>query len=325
MKFLIISDIHFHLWEYGDTEKRLNETFKALDDALTIGRDESVEAVLFCGDMFHTHGYVKTVLIEKLFRTLTRHDWNKLAVFLPGNHDMVYKNNPEAHSIAWLQEFGNVPKTGTFYHSDNLPVIGALPYTEHEDEIKSFFDDASDKGPCILTMHQGIRGVEINSKGFTLNEGISPEDVPDNVIQCFAGHYHSHKRVTPNLTIPGSLTQHNFGDAGERRGAWIFEYTDGECKFNFIENDATCFHKVKYGEPLDRDGYVSIEDVPVGEVEAVRKKLPAHAKIHTLRENQPVKSTSKAFDLNERFEEFVKYTEIPARLAKAGRDIIRCS
>ena len=69
-------------------------------------------------------------------------------------------------------------------------------------------------------MHQGVGGVEVNSKGFTLNEILTPDLIPDHCAMAFTGHYHSNRAVTSNLIIPGSTVQLNWGDKNETRG-WL--------------------------------------------------------------------------------------------------------
>lgn len=76
-----------------------------------------------------------------------------------------------------------------------------------------------------MFLHQGVGGVEINSKGFTLNEILTTDMIHDDVAMAFAGHYHSFKQASHNLIVPGSTMQLNWGDQGEPRG-WLEVTTD---------------------------------------------------------------------------------------------------
>jgi DNA repair exonuclease SbcCD nuclease subunit len=93
-----------------------------------------------------------------------------------------------------------------------------------------------------MFFHQGVGGVEINSKGFTLNEILTPAMVPGNCALALTGHYHSFKPVSSNLIIPGSTTQLNWGDEGEPRG-WLDVTVDGEqvTEVNLIQSQASKF------------------------------------------------------------------------------------
>ena len=59
MRVLIFSDLHLHNWPYGSTlVDGMNSRLKAQADVLDVIADASVDAdhVVFCGDLFHTHG-----------------------------------------------------------------------------------------------------------------------------------------------------------------------------------------------------------------------------------------------------------------------------
>ena len=104
-------------------------------------------------------------------------------------------------------------------------------------------------------MHQGISGVELNSKGFTLDELLSPDMIPPNVLHAFCGHYHSFKRVNDQITIPGSPMQLNWGDKNESRG-WLDVTVDGvNIDIKHIGSKAPKFIEI------DTISSVSVEDI----------------------------------------------------------------
>jgi DNA repair exonuclease SbcCD nuclease subunit len=90
----------------------------------------------------------------------------------------------------------------------------------------------------VFLIHQGIAGANVGN-GYVLNdEWLSPSFVPEGV-QVIAGHYHT-PQVMGNILIPGALNQHNWGDAGQKRGFWHWKGDE----FLFIESRTTRFHKL---------------------------------------------------------------------------------
>ena len=138
-------------------------------------------------------------------------------IIIAGNHDVADREG-NVHLLSLLSPFAAVVATKKAAFILDGRKIQCLPYTEDQDRLKCFLDDTT-RGDIVL-MHQGISGVPVSSRGFTLNEILTPDMVPDHVACAFAGHYHSYRRVKDNLYIPGSAMQLTWADAGEKRG-WL--------------------------------------------------------------------------------------------------------
>ncbi len=124
-------------------------------------------------------------------------------------------------------------------------IAAGIPFTHDRDALIQRLNRIQ-SNVHLLFLHQGVSGVEINSKGFTLNEALTPDMIPSNIAMAFSGHYHSNKQVTSNLIIPGSLTQLNWGDRDETRG-WLdvtFDPKNGDIKIEQIESKASKFVQI---------------------------------------------------------------------------------
>lgn len=333
-RFLVISDIHLHLWNYGDTSDRLNRDIQDLSDAICYGIDNNVDALLFCGDIFHTHGHVSTIVLSRLFSALNifKHWMKSKTIFIPGNHDLVYKNLSSINSICFLEHFGTVSNSqATWSIGNNFPLVNTLPYTEDETELKSFITHCN--SDSIVIMHQGVSGVDVNSKGFTLNELLKPEMVPDDIIHAFTGHYHSKKSVSSKLTIPGALVQHNFGDAEEERGFLDVTISGKEIELLFIESkNHIRFVKRKFTDSLFKELewepiHLCIEDVPINRLNELKSFLDTKdikAKIITQKiEDVEFQKTEKSIKtLDSMFDSYTKSNSLDDSLVKVGKGLI---
>lgn len=338
MRIGVISDIHLNLWPYGDSQSRLLDSIRAMDEAFrSMLYDHPVDIIVFTGDLFHTLGSVNTVILshlDSLMREWANVRPNTPRVFLPGNHDMGRRTS-EHHSLGVLRSYGEVidyqggEGTSLYNYLEDTPIYG-LPYTEDVDALRSFLDKC--ESGSIVLLHQGVSGVEVTSKGFTLNEILTPSMIPDHIAHCFTGHYHTHKNVSNNLTIPGALTQHNFGDVDDPRGWLIVEIDSNGKHIEQYESSAPKFHSLRFEEAMkrtdfnERDFY-RVTEVPPTEIPTVAesfKSLPVMPQILSRAESPIPYSTPDTFDLNisNVLEDYIKERDISDKLAKVGRSLL---
>ena len=342
--FLVLSDIHLNLWNYGNPRERLDQQIGALYRALEHARDANVDAVLFCGDMFHTQGQVHTLILEELFRVLRhmRFPPEKM-LFVAGNHDMVFRDR-DNHALCILESFGRVANSPfgapassgrVKFQIPNLPPILAFNYTDRIDTLKARLDAERLDGALVL-LHQGVAGVEVRSKGFVLNEGLTTDMIPSSVFHAFAGHCHSFCRASPNLTIPGALMQHHFGDVGDPRGALFVKFDRDGLYMQQLPVSSVRFVDVPFDPNLHQlheaclehcNDFVRVVDVPMARAEEVRRLLPSDMdlRIRTVSEiESPVHVDAReAVDMATLFERFVTMNAIDGPRLEVGREILR--
>lgn len=347
-KFIVLSDIHLNLWAYGDAEDRLDDQIDAIDHTLQRAVEENVDAVLWTGDIFHTQGQVHTEVLRRLYGVLRTYqdELRDITIFLPGNHDMVYRNNSQAHALDFLSAFGHLPYLGGgtwgAFYLKNMPPIWAFPYTDVEEDLRRWLALFTNRDGDLLLMHQGVRGVEFQSKGFVLDEGLAADMIPPSVFHAFVGHCHSMRRVSSNMTVPGALQQHNFGDAGDPRGYLIAEYSDSGLTFQQVKVGSTVFVDVPYDQDLTKlkervlheradspTDFLRIVDVPVSKVDEVRawtKGLTTNdIKITTCSEAQvPLQvQQNEIGDIEALLTRFSRENNVDAEVLKVGHEILQ--
>lgn len=274
---LIFSDLHVHQWSYGadyafGRNSRLEAQEKFLFDIQMYVRDNSIDHVVFGGDLFHTHGKVDLevlhVAIEGLrgIKRAVKHDCYALI----GNHDIKHREGD--HYIHSLYNAVNWVPTPihTWLSSGNL---GFISYQhDNEEFLRQFYEICSHNSPEFIFTHQGVKNVGVGS-GFEIpDEVLSPDLIPSTK-SVFTGHYHRHQVVAPNLTVIGSPMQHTWGDKGEDRGFIVLDTNTGKWKFRPYEA-APRFKEITADDTTTdvNNCFVRVIDI-VGDKENKRKQL----------------------------------------------------
>jgi DNA repair exonuclease SbcCD nuclease subunit len=262
MKILIFSDLHLHNHTYGATlvdgvNSRLLDGASAMQQVAEYINDWYIDEVVYCGDLFHTHGKIDAGVLKVAYE-----GWEKImqhlnkpshAYALVGNHDTADKTM-KVHALHWLEALGvNVIDMPWHNSFNGLPRnLSFLPYTEDVETIERFFEKATEKVDTVCFMHAGIDGVPMKS-GFVPGSAFNTDMIPDKVKQVFSGHYHPHMQVTEKATVVGSALQINWADEGDERGFLVYD-TETDVQ-EFVKIDAPKFVTMDYetleGRPLE--------------------------------------------------------------------------
>lgn len=264
--FVVFSDLHLHPWAYGSQvingkNSRLEQQKEVVKSIALYCKERDIPEVVFTGDLFHT-STVSAETNQAAYEAFSSFKTKGIDIsLLVGNHDQSNRSGG-FHALSFFREFGTVFDVGR-HSSEALrggfhrTIAGVpayfFPYTDDESVLRAYLG-TTNKVRSFIFLHQGVGGVEVNSKGFTLNEILTPAMVHSNCAMAFTGHYHSFKPVSSNLIIPGSTVQLNWGDEGEPRG-WLDVTVDGEqvTEINFIESQASKFITV-HEEHFDSNG-----------------------------------------------------------------------
>ncbi len=338
-RFLVASDIHLHLWTYGNPLDRIADQMNAIAQVLTLARGRIYDGLLFCGDLFHTQGNVHTLILDHIWNTFKHYGVpRQKIVFLPGNHDMVYRNNSNRHALGFLEQFGQVASdtNSQVFNVANLPEIYALPYVENADTLQRFL--GSVPAGALVMLHQGVGGVEVQSRGFVMNELLRPDMVPDYVFHAFAGHYHSFHRTSASLTIPGALMQHHFGDAGQTRGVLDIQFDDKSIHIEQLPLGGKQFVDIPFTEMSEvrdiceerRHTFLRIVDVPgsrLAELQGVMETLRLEHQpkvVPKADEALPVKAGLRDVeDLPRLLARYAEINQISPELLATGHEVMK--
>lgn len=333
--FLVFSDLHLNNWRYGATIKdgmnsRLLEQKKVLDRITAYSKKKKIKRLMFCGDMFHTHGKISADVLKVAY------DWAKEisscvdeCFFLVGNHD-TNRKDMSIHSLHWLESFGHVIDTPARFERNNTAFY-FHPYTENKDDLKNFLKQVEDDS--FVFLHQGVAGTPMGS-GFVINEILTTDMLPN--AQVFTGHYHKYKTPRAQLLILGSVMQHTWADE-DSFNCWqyvdIFSskyYDVTPCPSfspRFITMDAESAlssYIPEYG-----NSYFKIKGVKLGNIEKIREymlKNGAAAVEFDIEEEPSSKVYSiaaKDFQLQPLIKVFEQVRKVSPERSKVGEELRR--
>lgn len=247
----IFSDLHLHNFKQFSKPvgKGLNsravETLKILDQVVGVAESLELEAVLFCGDMFESRGYISVALLKEAkdrIRSIAR---ICPVIMIAGNHDQATKEEDTPNAVELFSDIEGV----MILSNGDSTIIGGEEYEGWDLEIFGF--EAGEKltdliNPSrfsgdynrILLLHETIKGTAINSTGYVADFGI-----PKNYLKkyldrneidfCFIGDIHVRQKILDNCWYVGNTIQKEFGE-DQDKGILILE--DGEVYFLPLES-----------------------------------------------------------------------------------------
>jgi DNA repair exonuclease SbcCD nuclease subunit len=357
MKILIFSDLHLHNHTYGATlvdypswnlmgiNSRLLDGFKVFEQICAYLKDNSVDEIVYCGDLFHTHGKIDAGVLKVAFlgwETIMQYHKKPFhATALVGNHDTADKTM-NTHALHWLEGLSvnvmDVPGHNAFNGLDRR--LSYLPYTEDLDVITEFFAEAVKKGSNpVCFMHAGIDGVPMKS-GFVPGSAFNTDMIPDDVQHVFSGHYHPHMQVTDKATVVGSALQINWADMGDKRGFIVYDTDTGEQEFHEIDAPrfvtfnmkgmgvADYTYQEKIGKPgLFDNNFVRVVDYHSGRTDDIREGLTGAGarsvefvvKLEEVDRLQPL--SSDGLHIPDAIKEYEEQKEVTAECRKVGEEL----
>lgn len=249
------SDIHLGLGQDGSEWHEISLNFAQW--ASEIYRKNNIEDIIIPGDIFHNRSNisVETLSVAKRFFDYFK-DFN--VYISTGNHDCFKKDSSDINSISILAGWNNIniiEKEPKILHTVDNKTISLIPWGTNMDEIPQ---------TDIMFGHFEINSFYMNSYKIC-EHGITYKQLLNKSKTVISGHFHKkdHKNYQNGQIIYlGSPFQHNFGDAKDDRGIYIFDTNKEE--FEFIENNISPKHyRIKINEILDENivsnNFVSLE------------------------------------------------------------------
>jgi len=317
MKVLIFSDIHFHNWSYGASyengwNSRLLDQKKVCDQLVDLSYRHNVDYVIFCGDLFHTHGKIESgplYIASDLFSRFKKPD--RKIIVLVGNHDLGIKKG--ATSVDWLAKL-DVKIVHDTYINDKF---GFIAYTDNEQSFKDSCFKLKEHNLDYWFLHQGVKNVPVGSDFVVPNE--FSFDIPENLKMVFTGHYHNHTQVIDRpITIIGSPMQFNWSDTEKTRGCIILDTWTHEWKFHPL--DSPKFIALKgldsfFNANNVENNFVKItEEIPIIFMDEIRSKLMeagARAVEFSFKASKAkVGMTTNVFDINSLIKRYINLNKV---------------
>lgn len=212
MRFVQIADLHLDtpLVSLKNNreliKKRRAEQKQIFKDVIKLIKNEKIEALFICGDLFEQK-FVEKNTIDFLISNFELIPNTKIFIS-PGNHDPYIKSSPY-QTFEWPENVTIFTgEVGMFSFEDiNVYGIGFTDYEFSSDEISKIQIEDEDK-INVLVVHGTLDGA---SKKYL--------DIKSKDLEKFdyvaLGHIHERKVDGSNIVYPGSLLSIGFDELGE--------------------------------------------------------------------------------------------------------------
>jgi len=235
MRALVFSDLHAHphraLATYdAGMNSRLADTLKVLGQINEYVRLHPVDAVLFCGDLFHVSPpYAEA--FNHVYEAFVEMRQHATVLSIAGNHDLrqLYYNG-DRNDIPFLKYQSVGHKCFDVLDDQGATVIDGVRIAGLHHQRSERLVDQLNRLPSdigILLLHQEVLGASAGS--WKMTSGLSPAYLRDRAKWIFCGHIHQPQKVDSHFIIPGAPLHVNFGDTGDR-GFWILDTKADTCE-----------------------------------------------------------------------------------------------
>jgi len=214
-KAAVFTDIHFGL--KSNSILHNEDCLNFVKWATARARQEGCETAMFLGDWHNNRASINILTLGYSLQALEHLNANFDAVyFIPGNHDLYYRDKRDVQSVEWAKHLPNIHICNDWFTSGNVVIAPWLVGDDHKRISKLagkyMFGHFELPGYLMNAMvampeHGELRGTHFG--GF------------DHV---FTGHFHK-RQTQRNITYIGNCFPHNYADAGDDdRGMMILEW-----------------------------------------------------------------------------------------------------
>ena len=214
-KAAVFTDVHFGL--KSNSLQHNQDCSKFVDRLIEKAKSENCETCFFLGDYNHHRASINIHTLQFGLQALEKLNDNFDQVyFIPGNHDLYYRDKRDVHSVEWAKHLPKVKIINDFFMQDDVVI---LPWLVQEDYKK--IQKLSGK---YLFGHLELPRFYMNAMVEMPDHGEINENHFTGYDKVFSGHFHK-RQNRKNIYYIGNAFPHNYADAGDdSRGMMILEW-----------------------------------------------------------------------------------------------------
>ena len=214
-KAAILTDIHFGLKSNSITHNE--DCLNFVKWFISKAKQEGCETCIMMGDWHNNRAAINIMTLNYSLQSieLLGQAFDKV-FFIPGNHDLYYRDKRDIQSAEWAKHVRNVEIINDFHQEGDVQFVPWLVGEDYKKipklegkymfghlELPHFFMNAMVQMPDTGNIQrEDFRGVE----------------------QVFTGHFHK-RQSHNNIIYTGNCFPHNYADAGDdARGMCIIEW-----------------------------------------------------------------------------------------------------
>ena len=218
-KAAVCTDIHFGLKSNSLVHNQDCEAF--IDWFIATARAEGCETGMFLGDWHHHRASINLQTLHVSLRSL-----EKLSAafdqfyFIPGNHDLYYRDKRDIHGAEWAQHLPNITVVNDWFKQDDVIIAPWLVGDDHKKLPKM--------SAKYMFGHFELPHFKMNAMVEMPDHGEDKVENFSGVESVYSGHFHLRQKKK-NINYIGNCFPHNFADAGDAdRGMMILEWGQPE-------------------------------------------------------------------------------------------------
>jgi len=239
-KAAVCTDIHFGLKSNSLTHNTDCENF--IDWFIETAKAEGCETCFFLGDWHHHRASINMQTLHYSLRCLEKLSQAFDSVlFIPGNHDLYYRDRRDIHGVEWARHLPNIILVNDWFSQGDVVIAPWLVGDDYKKlpKIESKY----------MFGHFELPHFKMNAMIEMPDTGEVKLDSFRGVDSVFSGHFHL-RQQKQNVTYIGNCFPHNFADAGDSdRGMMILSW--GEAPVFKAWPGQPLFRVIKLSEAID--------------------------------------------------------------------------
>ena len=272
----VFTDIHWGL-KSNSLQHNIDCT-NFVDWFIETAKKENCETCLFLGDWNHNRAAINIQTLQFGLRALEKLSAAFSQVFfIPGNHDLYYRDKRDTHSVEWAKHLPNVTIVNDWFESGDVVIA---PWLVGNDWRR--LEKMSGK---YLFGHFELPNFYMNAMVQMPDHSELQSNHLKNFERVFSGHFHKRQHHS-NISYIGNAFPHNYSDVNDDdRGMMVLEW--GQKTQFFAWPGAPKFRVYKLSDVLDSpdtlllpDSYVKVNlDIEISFEESayIREQLvPKH-------------------------------------------------
>lgn len=218
----VFTDIHFGL--KSNSNQHNEDCANFVDWFITKAKEEGCETCFFLGDWHNNRANLNIVTLQYSLRALEKlNEAFSNVYFIPGNHDLYYRDKRDVQSVEWAKHLANVHICNDWTTIGDVTIA---PWLVQEDwkKLKNL------KGKYLFG-HFELPNFYMNAMVQMPDHGELQAEQLSGFEKVFSGHFHK-RQSKNNVWYIGNAFPHNFADAGDdARGMMVLEW-DKEPEFH---------------------------------------------------------------------------------------------